>query len=211
MIASTTPWLACRKPNSRAALPLFCFPYAGGAAVIYHGWSNLLPEFVEVCPVQLPGRSARHNEPPYTRFEKLVPAVINGLFPYFDKPFAFFGHSMGAVLGFEVARQLRREDRVQPVQLFVSGSRAPQVPDDRPPIYDLSEPDLLEELRLLNGTPRELLEDADVIQFMLPLLRADFELIETYAYTPDAPLDVPISAFSGLQDEEVAREDVESW
>lgn len=210
-LSSTTPWLACRKPNPRAALRLFCFPYAGGGAATFHGWSSRLPEFVEVCPVQLPGRGGRLNESPYTRFENLVPALVNGLFPYFDKPFAFFGHSMGAILAFEISRQLRRENRMQPVQLFVSGSRAPQLPDDRPPMYDLSEPDLLEELRLLNGTPRELLEDPDSMQFMLPLLRADFELIDTYAYMPEAPLDVPISAFSGLQDGEVTREDAEGW
>jgi medium-chain acyl-[acyl-carrier-protein] hydrolase len=118
---------------------------------------------------------------------------------------------MGAILAFEVARQLRREFRVQPARLFVSGCRAPQIPDREPPIYNLSEPKLLEELRRLNGTPRELLEDPDSMQFMLPLLRADFELIETYAYTPEPSLDVPIRAFSGLQDAEITRADVEGW
>ena len=211
MTTRDNPWIAYRKPNPRARLRLFCFPYAGGGASIYRTWSDELPPEVEVCPVQLPGRESRLIEPSFTRFAPLLQAMNPFVQPYLDMPFAFFGHSMGAMIGFEFARYLRQRERLGPAHLFVSGCRAPQRFDFDSPIHDLPEPKFIEELRLLEGTPDKVLQHPELMELLIPVLRADFEMVETYSYTPEAPLDCPISAFGGLQDDEVSREDIEAW
>ena len=208
---TTSPRLCYHRPNPQASLRLFCFPYAGGRNLIFRGWQEGLPAAVEVCPVELPGRGRRLREPPFTKLTTLVEATAEAILPLLDKPFAFFGHSMGAMISFELARRLRREHAPTPVHLFVSGRRAPHIPDTDPPTYDLPEPEFLDELRRLNGTPQEVLEHAELIQLMMPLLRADFEVVQTYRYTPGPPLDCPITAFGGLHDVEVPREYLEAW
>jgi medium-chain acyl-[acyl-carrier-protein] hydrolase len=208
---ATSRWLSGYKPNPRAALRLFCFPYAGGAANIFHSWSQSLPSSVEVCPVQLPGRGNRLPEPAFTGLELLVETAARELLPFFDKPFAFFGHSMGAIISFELANRLRLEQRREPVHLFVSGRHAPQIPEDETPTYNLPEKDFLDELRRLKGTPAEVLEHAELMQLMLPVLRADFELIQTYRFAARPLLDCPITAFGGMEDTEVTRESLEAW
>jgi medium-chain acyl-[acyl-carrier-protein] hydrolase len=204
-------WITRRKPSPQARLRLFCFPYAGGGVSIFRAWSDGLPADVEVCPVQLPGRGTRLMEPPFTRLSPLIEALTQALFPLLDKPFAFFGHSLGALVSFELARQLRRQYAVQPVCLFISADRAPQIPNRDPSIHSLPEEEFLVELRRLNGTPREVLEDEELRQIMLPLLRADFAIYETYRYSTEPPLNCPISAFGGWQDHRVNRGDLEAW
>lgn len=206
-----TPWLAHHKPNANAKLRLFCFPYAGGSAMSFQSWSKSLPRTVEVCPVQPPGRGDRLREQPFTELQPMVQAAAENLRPYFDMPFAFFGHSMGALISFEMARLLRREGRAQPQQLFLSGSNAPQLRSTGRHIHSLPAPELIEELRRLNGTPREVLEHPELMELLLPIIRADMAVCETYAYTPEPPLDSAISAFGGLQDLEVPREGVRAW
>jgi medium-chain acyl-[acyl-carrier-protein] hydrolase len=172
-----------------------------------------LPADVEVCPVQLPGRGTRLTEPPFTQLSRLVQALAEALFPLLDKPFAFFGHSLGALVSFELARQLRRLHGVgvQPVHLFVSADRAPQIPYRDLPIHSLPEGQFLVELRRLKGTPREALEDEELMQSMLPVLRADFAVYETYVFSTEPPLNCPISTYGGLQDHKVSRGDLEAW
>ena len=204
-------WFAFRKPNPQARLRLFCFPYAGTAASIFRTWPDSLPAYVEVCAVQFPGRGTRLMEPSFTRLSPLVQALAQALIPLLDKPFAFFGHSLGALVGFELARQLRRQSGVQPVRLFVSAGRAPQIPARGQPIHALPEQEFLDELRHLNGTPRELLENAELMQIMLPILRADFAVYETFVYSAEPSLDCCITSFGGLQDHRVSRGDLEAW
>jgi len=210
-IASSHSWITCPFPNPQASLRLFCFPYAGGGALSFRGWGTQLPPAVEVCPIELPGRGMRLKEAPFTRLVPLVEAVVEALLPYLDKPFAFFGHSMGALISFEVARRLRRDQALNPVHLFVSGRRAPQWPDPDPPIHALPEAEFLGELRRLNGTPEAVLASRELMQLLLPVLRADFAVLETYRYEPASPLECPIAAFGGLQDPEVACETLEAW
>ena len=204
-------WIACRKPNPQARLRLFCFPYAGTGASIFRTWSDSLPADVEVCPVQFPGRGTRLMETPFTQLSPLVQALAQALVPLLDRPFAFFGHSLGAMVGFELARQLRRQSGVQPVRLFVSADRAPQIPHRDRPIHALPEEEFLHELRRLNGIPGKVLEEADLMQIMLPVLRADLAVYETYVYSSEPPLNCPISTFGGLQDHRVSRGDLEAW
>lgn len=204
-------WFGVFKPNPQARLRLFCFPYAGGGASIYRTWGEQLPPQVEMRPVQLPGRENRMSEPSLTRIEPLVQAVAEALLPYLDLPFAFFGHSMGALVAFELARKLRSAVDLEPLQLFVSGRIAPHHVRSEPPNYNLPEPELIEELRRLNGTSEEALEHPELMGLMLPLLRADFELVQTYTYAGGAPLGCPVTAFGGAQDTEVSMEELAGW
>jgi len=211
VVDKNIPWLASYRRNPAAKLRLFCFPYAGGAALIYSNWFKSLPPQVEVCPIQLPGRGSRVLEKLFTRMEPLVEAVARELRPLLDKPFAFFGHSMGAAISFEVARLLRREGAALPVHLFVSGRSAPQLHKPQRHAYKLPEAELIEELRRLKGTPAEVLEHPELMQVVLPLVRADFEVIQTYTAAAEPPLDIPLTAFGGLMDDDVSREDLEAW
>src|SRR5579872_609729 len=204
-------WISFRKPSPKARLRLFCFPYAGAGALIFRTWSDGLPADVEVCPVQLPGRGTRLMERPFIHLSPLVEALAQALAPLLDKPFAFFGHSLGALVAFELTRRIRREYGVHPARLFVSAGRAPQTPRGGPTIHALPEKELLAELRMLNSVPSQLLEHEELMAIMLPLLRADFSVYETYVYANEPPLNCPISAFGGLQDQRVKDCDLEAW
>lgn len=190
---------------------MFCFPYAGGGTLPFRRWWQALPTYVDLCLVQLPGRETLLRETPLTSLTEVVEAVVPELLPYFDKPFVFFGHSMGTFISFELALLLRSRYQIQPAHLFVSGCRAPQIERTKPPIYNLPETRFLEELRRLNGTPEEILQSEELMQLMKPVLRADFEVSETYTYTQTTPLDCPITAFGGLQDPEATRTELKAW
>jgi medium-chain acyl-[acyl-carrier-protein] hydrolase len=150
-------------------------------------------------------------ERPFAQLSPLVEALAQALAPLLDKPFAFFGHSLGALISFELARQFRRQYGVHPVRLFVSAGRAPHIPHRGPPIHTLAEKEFLAELRRLNGTPSEILDHEELMEIMLPLLRADFALYENYVYSTEPPLNCPISAFGGIQDHRVNESDLEAW
>jgi medium-chain acyl-[acyl-carrier-protein] hydrolase len=205
------PWLVINRPNPKARLRLFCFPYAGGGAATYHLWPSELKGEIEVNAVQLPGRAGRSREKPFDRLGPLVEALAPVILPYLDRPYAFFGHSMGALIAFELARHLRREHDKQPARLFISGRRAPQLPSTSAPVHDLPEQEFMRELRRLNGTPEEVLAEPELMELMLPLLRADFAVVDTYEYAPEPPLDCPVRAYGGLRDREVSREQLEGW
>jgi medium-chain acyl-[acyl-carrier-protein] hydrolase len=209
--SSSVGWLTCPRPNPEARLRLFCFPYAGGGTMIYRRWPSLLPPNVEVCLIQLPGRETRFREPPYTAMEPLVRDLAAALLPSLDRPFTFFGHSMGALISFELTRFLRRQHGLNPVHLFVSGRGGPQFSGNHAQLHQLSDSELREELRRLKGTPREVIDNEELMRMFLPGLRADFTLVETYAYMPEPALDCPISAFGGLEDDVWPRERLEGW
>lgn len=191
-------------------LRLFCFPYAGGSSRIFQNWPKLVPDSIEVCPLQYPGRGNRLREQPFNSITALAADVTKSLLPLFDIPFAFFGHSMGATVAFEVARKLRRANKTLPIHLFVSGCNAPHLPKDEL-FYNLPEPEFIHELRLLKGTPAEVLEHPELMELLMPMLRADFEAVQTYDYVPEAPLSCPISAYGGSEDEEVPEVSLNAW
>ncbi len=209
-ISTFNSWVTCPRPNPQAKLRLFCFHYAGGGALSFRTWLNGLPSYVEVCLIELPGRGMRLMEPPFTRLEPLIQALSNAVVPSLNKPFAFFGHSMGAVVSFELARLLKNH-HLSPLQLFVSGRIAPQIPDPDPSIHALPESEFLKELRRYNGTPEEVLNNTELMQLLLPTLRADFAVLETYTYAPAPRLDCPITAYGGWQDWKASREGLEAW
>jgi len=208
---SFDPWVSRPKPNPGAQMRLFCFPYAGGGTAVFHAWPSGLPRAVEVCSLRLPGRESRLQEAPFNRLPLAVQALSDAILPYLDKPFAFFGHSMGALIAFELVRHLRRQQRATPVHLFVSGCSAPQLYTSEPPIHQLPHDAFIEELRRLSGTPDEVLQNNEILELLLPALRADFAVCEEYLYVPDGPLDCPISASGGQNDPEVTEEALGAW
>lgn len=204
-------WFLKSNPSAEVKARLFCFPYAGGSAMVYRDWSRMLPTSIEVISVELPGRGGRLREPPFSDLPTLIDALVPPISSLLDLPFGFFGHSMGAIIAFETARRLRNDCKVEPKRLFVSGRQAAHIPDDDPHTYDLPRAEFIAELGRLNGTPREVLDDAELMELMIPTLRADFRLVQTYEYSPDRPLGCPITAFGGLQDVEVGRERLLAW
>jgi medium-chain acyl-[acyl-carrier-protein] hydrolase len=208
---SGNQWLMFPRPNPQARIRLFCFPYAGGGSAIYRKWPGGLPGDIEVGLIQLPGREMRLREKALTEIGQIIERLAQNLRSYLDKPFAFFGHSMGAIISFELARHLRRIHQIEPNRLFVSGRRAPQLPISDHITYDLPDQEFLAEVIRLNGTPREALENQELMQLMLPLLRADFTVCQTYRYVHEPPLQCAITAFGGLEDAAANRERLEAW
>jgi medium-chain acyl-[acyl-carrier-protein] hydrolase len=204
-------WLVCPRPDPAAVLRLFCFPYAGGGAGVYRRWPAAMPAGVEVCAVQLPGREGRLRETPFNRMGPLVDALAAALRPHLDRPFAFFGHSMGALLAFELARRLRREGLPGPLHLFVSGRRPPQDPDREERLHGLSDAQLRDALRRLGGTPREVLEHDEMMRLLTPMLRADLAVVETYRHEPAPPLDCPVTVLGALDDPKAPAEGLPGW
>jgi medium-chain acyl-[acyl-carrier-protein] hydrolase len=141
----------------------------------------------------------------------VLESLASAFIPYTDKPFAFFGHSLGALLCFEFAHKLRTYYGQEPCHIFVSGRRAPHLPDTDRITYNLPASEFIDELRRLNGTPKEVLENPELMSLMMPALRADFEICQTYSYSEKAPLRCQITALGGLQDEDVSTEALQAW
>lgn len=196
--------------NASAALRLIVFPYAGGTPTVYRHWHTYLPSEVELAAVQLPGRGLPLNEPLLDEWRVVISDVSTALATVLDRPFIFFGHSLGALVAFEVARWLRRHAGIQPVKLLMSGRRAPQLPDDLA-VSDASNEALIAHLRELDGTPAEVLDDPELFAVVAPGLRADFRLVERYRYTSEPPFACPIVAFGGREDDETAEGRLDAW
>jgi medium-chain acyl-[acyl-carrier-protein] hydrolase len=205
------PWVVHREVEPRARVRLFCLPYAGGGASIYRKWGAETPAELGVCPVELPGRETRFTEARFTRLEALIPAIVSGLESWFDRPFALFGHSLGALVAFEIARFLRARGGPRPIHLFASAHRAPHLQRSDPPMSGLSDAEFVARLRELGGTPDAVLDNPELLDLVVPVLRDDFALAERHTHEAGAPLDCPLTVFGGLADEHVGKEELDPW
>ncbi|HKT00925.1 MAG TPA: alpha/beta fold hydrolase [Rugosimonospora sp.] len=208
--ATARDWLRCYRPRPAARLRLVCFPYATGSATFYRSWAGALPEHVELVAVQYPGRLDRISEPCVPDMETMVDTVAGVLPPVLDRPVALFGHSMGAAIAFEVAHRLRARYGVDPVRLYVSGRPAPEYHENG--VKHRGPDDVLwAELSRLGGTSAEVLDHADLRAALMPALRGDYRLIETYRPVPAQPLPCPITALLGDADPEVTPVQAGAW
>lgn len=205
------PWILTPKPVLRPRVRLFCLPHAGGSATAYHTWPAELPDDVEMAAVQLPGRTYRIKEAPFSRMDGLIEALISALEPYLDRPFVIFGHSLGALTAFEMVRRLRSERRPEPIHLVVSGRRAPHVPGREAELHRAPDSEFLHEMHRLFSMPSDVMNDSSLMALSMPALRADFELMETWQYKTEAPLRMPITAIGGCSDPTLPFSDLEAW
>jgi surfactin synthase thioesterase subunit len=206
-----SPWVR-RLQRSDRGVRLLCFPHAGGAATYYAPLARALGGAgdVDVLALQYPGRQERLGERCIDSIDALVDAVVPELDGWLDRPFALFGHSMGAIVAYEVARILEVERGLVPRGLFVSGRRAPSTYRVEN-VHRGGNPSLLREIVRLGGTPPQLLDDEDVRQMMLPALRGDYKAIETYEWRPGQPLSSPICAYYGLADPLTTTAEAAAW
>jgi medium-chain acyl-[acyl-carrier-protein] hydrolase len=210
-VSSSNKWFVSPQIKPEAESRIFLFPYAGSGPAVFSKWTAEFPSTIEAQIVHYPGRGSRYNEAPIKSLAFFVESLAQAIQPLLDKPFAFFGHSMGGMIAFELAHYLRQRGHSQPSALFISACAAPQVPKFHPPIHTLPDDEFLKSLKELNGMPSEISHDIELINTLLPVLRADFELIETYQHVPGKPLECPILAFSGLDDPRISREQLEVW
>lgn len=178
---------------------------------MFFAYPDDLPRDVEMCAVQLPGRGQRLAEPPFTRMGPLVESLANAVGGMDDVPLAVFGHSLGALIAFELAHRLQAARRQTPLHLFISGQAAPHLPGRRPAIHLRPSSDIIAELRRLGGTPAAALEDPELLELMLPVVRADFAVCETYTYQYQVTLECPITVMGGFQDTEASLQELAAW
>ena len=208
---SITPWLTCYLPRPEAGIRLFCFPHGGGGPQSYKNWAEKLPETIEVFSLNFPGRGSRRREPAIHDMEKLAESITEAVSSYIDKPFAFFGHSVGALVAYETAGKMKEKGLPSPVRLLVSAHKVPHESRETDPMYNLSDEELVEKIIELGLVPEETLENRELVDFILPPLKADFEVSETYSFKGRDPLETSITALGGKKDPLLTPEDLKNW
>ncbi|WP_393062911.1 thioesterase II family protein [Streptomyces sp. LN549] len=208
-VEATSDWIRRFHPSVGAASRLVCFPHAGGSASYFHGVSSALAPDVDVVAIQYPGRQDRRREPFLDSIGALADGAYEALGPWTDRPLALFGHSMGAMVAFEVAGRLAR-DATAPVGLFTSGRRAPSRFRDEN-VHLLDDAGVMAELNRLDGTDAQLLDDAELREMILPALRSDYHAVETYRYVPREKLSCPVWALVGDDDPKTTVDEARAW
>jgi len=203
-------WIRRFHPANDAPVRLVCLPHAGGSATFYFPLSRTLAPAIDVLALQYPGRQDRRGEPCIDEMGRLADLVTEELRPWTDRPLALFGHSMGALLGFEVARRLER-DGISPLHFFASGRRAPMRRRSDEDVHRRDDQRLIAELATLSGTDAQILDDPEVLHLVLPAVRSDYRAVETYRYAPGEPLKCPMSVLTGDSDPQVTRDEAEDW
>lgn len=193
------------------ALRLFCFHHAGGNSGVFKDWKDALPSEVDVMPLDLPGRGRYQRDLPRRRMAELIEELGCRVSRSLDIPVALFGHSMGALVAFEVAHFIRATQYAKLVHLFVAGCPAPQCSPIRCPSSNTSNEELVDELRRMRGTPKAVLDSPELMEIILPTLRADFEVVETYICRTRARLDCPIRVYGGIDDSERPADSLSGW
>lgn len=209
-IMNAVPLIYIPNPKPNALLRLLCFPYAGGSSATYIPWKNTLSPDIELAVVQLPGRGIRLSDSPYQTMMEVVNALFVEIQTLIGKPFIFYGHSMGARIAYELALMLYQRNCELPIHLIASGSIAPCTDLKTEKIHHLPDKTFIEKVASLNGTATEVLANQEIMQLVLPALRADFKIVENYHREENRVLPTKISVFAG-KDENVCIADLESW
>jgi medium-chain acyl-[acyl-carrier-protein] hydrolase len=211
-MSATTPWIVGGRTNPNARCRLFCFPHSGSGASQFAQWRNLLPPVLDICPIQLPGRENRLREAPLTRIQQIAEILAGELNPYLDRPYLLYGYSVGALIAFELARELRRQNVDPAISLFALARPAPHLEQTRYPLHQLPDAMFVTELtRRFNGMSPAILQDRELMELLLPTLRADVTALETYVYHQEAPLDCSIRAFGGSLDSTTTEDELRAW
>ena len=198
--------------SADAAMRLFTLPYAGGGSAGYFRWRPAMPPRVDVVPIQLPGREARIGEPPITDLRKLVAEIADAVAPLLDRPFVLLGHSLGAWLAYELACELRSRGERLPSLLIVAASPAPHRPRGEEPLHQLPDAEFVAEMiRRYDGIPPAVREHKELLELLLPAMRGDMELLETYEYVEKPPLETDILAIGSTEDRSVSATALADW
>ena len=204
-------WKKVLNPSTSKKVSLFCFPYAGGGGHIYYNWHHYCSTDLEIQCIQLPGRGVRINESPIDNVRELIKVIYAELDFNWSQPYAFFGHSMGALISYELAVYIYEQEKKLPQGLFLSARVPPHLANKKENVHLLSDQDFIQELKRLNGTPEEALNNEELLQLMLPTIRADFAICETYQYEKRTPLPTPLTVFGGKEDSEVSPSQLAEW
>jgi medium-chain acyl-[acyl-carrier-protein] hydrolase len=205
------PWLAAKHRHNQTCLRLFCFPYAGGGASIYRQWQTQMIDGIDVCPVQLPGREGRIEEPPCSDMRRLIKEMAYHLKAFFTAPFALFGHSMGGMIAYELARYLSNGPGAFPVHLFISASFPPHMLKQQSLVHRLPEAEFADMMERRGGMPKPILQNEEFRKLVLPILRADFALVENASHDNHGTLDIPFTVLSGDEDSSLSPETIDGW
>lgn len=204
-------WFFRPAPREDARIRLFCFPHAGGGAAAFREWPAMLSSEIDVWAVQAPGRAWRLREAPFTDVEVWADEATEAMLPWLDRPFALFGHSLGSIVAFEVARRVVARG-YEPEALFVGARRAPGLPARDSDLSELSDTDFVESIcQRFGGIPPVILESEEVLSLMLPTLRADVAALEQYDYSAGPPLTSPLVVMGGTEDGSVSTEELDAW
>jgi medium-chain acyl-[acyl-carrier-protein] hydrolase len=204
-------WFKKYRHDANARIRVFCFPYAGGSASIFDGWESSLPPWADLFALQSPGRTVRFAEKPIANLRQKVAILAEEIQPYLDVPCVFVGHSNGALVAFELGRELQRRGQTRLRHLVLSAKRAPHLPKNGPPIHDLPYPEFVAKLKELKATPAEVLENEELMQIFEPMLRADFALSDTHPFQAVPRLESAATLFWGEHDVDVPKDDVLAW
>lgn len=203
-------WFTQFTKKSNCRLRLFCFPFAGGSSSVYRDWADQLPDHIDLRVADLPGRGVRFSEPLIHDMEELVEQLADDFSSYQDTPFVFFGHSIGSLVSFNLARALRKRGMPMPEAMLVSGKKPPHFPAAQK-LHKLSDGPLTEALQNYNGTPEVVIGNPELMSIFLPIMRADFSLDENFQYVPEPGFDFPIYAFGGTDDSAVPPDALVEW
>ena len=204
-------WFKIYHQSHQPKLRLFCFPYAGGSAQIFSKWADFLPQAVDIFAIQAPGRGRRFSEKPIASLKSKMQILHQEILPYTDIPYMFIGHSNGALLAYELARELQKSGNCNLQHIILSAKRAPHLPDIKQPIHDLSQSEFVSKLKEYDFTPNEVLANEELMELFSPMLRADFALSETHDFDQGLKLQTDASLFWGNEDEDVPLDDVLAW
>ena len=199
------------KPSRSRVFDLYCLPHAGGSASAYSLWPGFAPRWLRVRPIELPGHGSRLSEQPYRDLATLAEHLAREIIRVATSPFALFGHSMGGLIAYETTRALRRLAGPVPVRLFLSSMAVPSLLIANPRLHQAADDDFVEKLRFFDGTPPEVLQSDELLEAMLPVMRADFEILGTYQYHMESRLETPITVFGGLDDRIVHSDELPEW